>query len=82
MREGFLAALADARKGGLHYEDAAKLRSEYIAGRGRNNYYRVYETRDGLIAVACLNNRQRRALRDALGVEDETVDGRSYDWFS
>jgi formyl-CoA transferase len=82
VREGFLRELADARRRGLRYEDAAKLRAQYVAGRGRNNYYRVYETKDGLIAVACLNNAQRRRLRDALGVADPTVEGMSYDWFS
>jgi crotonobetainyl-CoA:carnitine CoA-transferase CaiB-like acyl-CoA transferase len=82
VREGFLRELAEARRRGLRYEDAAKLRARYIAGRGRNNYYRVYETKDGLIAVACLNNAQRRRLRDALGVVDPTVEGMSYDWFS
>jgi formyl-CoA transferase len=82
VREGFLEALARARERGVSFEEAAKLRAEYIPQRGRNNYYRVYETRDGLIAVACLNNRQRRALRDAVGVVDPSVDGRTYDWFS
>ena len=82
VREGFLEALADRRKSGLRYEEAAKLRGEYIAARGQNNYYRIYETKDGLIAVACLNNRQRRGMRDVLGVEDATVEGMSYDWFS
>jgi formyl-CoA transferase len=82
VREGFLAALVDRRKTGFRYEEAAKLRAEYIAPRGRNNYYRIYETKDGLIAVACLNNRQRRGMRDVLGVEDATVEGISYDWFS
>jgi formyl-CoA transferase len=81
-REGFLQELAKEREQGIRYERAADLKAQYIAGRGRNNYYRVYETKDGLIAVACLNNPQRRRLRDALGVEDATVDGRSYDWFS
>ena len=81
-REGFLQELAQARKDGLRFEDAAKLHAQYIPGRGRNNYYRVYETKDGLIAVACLNNRQRRALRDTVGIEDPTVDGMTYDWFS
>ena len=42
----------------------------------------MYETKDGLIAVACLNNRLRRNLRDALGVDDPSVDGMGYDWFS
>jgi formyl-CoA transferase len=82
VREGFLQALAEARSDGMRYEEAAKLRAEYIAGRGRNNYYRVYETRDSLIAVGCLNNGQRRRMRDALGIDDPTVDGMRYDWFS
>ncbi len=82
VREGFLRRLNEARKDGLRFADALKLRSEYIAGRGRNAYYRIYETRDGLIAVGCLNNRQRRAMRDAIGIDDPAVDGLSYDWFS
>jgi formyl-CoA transferase len=82
VRAGFLEELAKARAGGLRFEDAMKLRSQYIPLRGWNNYYRVYETADGLIAVACLNNRQRRGLRDALGIDDATVDGLRYDWFS
>jgi formyl-CoA transferase len=82
VREGFLAELTERRKRGLAYEEAAKLRNDYISPRGRNNYYRVYETKDGLVAVACLNNRQRRAMRDVLGVADATVEGISYDWFS
>jgi len=82
VRAGFLEELAKLRATGARFEEIAKLRRQYIAGRGRNNYYRVYETRDGLIAVGCLNNRQCRALRDALGVEDATIDGMTYDWFS
>jgi formyl-CoA transferase len=82
VREGFLQELAETLKGGFHFDEVSKLRHSYIPARGRNNYYRIYETNDGLIAVACLNNRQRRALRDTLGVEDPTVDGMSYDWFS
>ncbi|HEY8173435.1 MAG TPA: CoA transferase [Dehalococcoidia bacterium] len=83
VRDGFLTELAARRlKEDVRYEDVAKLRREYVSARGRNNYYRVYETRDGLIAIGCLNNRQRRKLRDALGIEDATVEGFAYDWFS
>jgi len=81
-RAGFLATLDDRRRDGITINEARRLQREYIPGRGRNNYYRLYETRDALIAVACLNNRQRRALRDALGTTDTTVDGLTYDWFS
>jgi formyl-CoA transferase len=82
VREGFLAELAEARRRGARFQEMADIRSQYVPARGRNNYYRIYETRDGLIAVACLNNRQRRAVRDALEVQDETVEGLTYDWFS
>jgi len=81
-REGFLQELAKARARGITHDEAARLRAEYIPSRARNNYYRVYETKDGLIAVACLNNHQRRAVRDALAVDDVTVEGMAYDWFS
>ncbi|MBF6601079.1 MAG: CoA transferase [Dehalococcoidia bacterium] len=84
VRDGFLSALADLRGGGGEggHAAAVQLRHQYIPGRGRNNYYRVYETKDALIAIGCLQNRQRRGLRDALGVDDATVDGATYDWFS
>jgi formyl-CoA transferase len=82
VREGFLKELGERLNDGFDYDTAYRLRQEYTPARGRNNYYRVYETKDGLIAVACLNNRQRRALRDVLGADDPTVDGMSYDWFS
>jgi formyl-CoA transferase len=82
VREGFLSELGERLAEGFDFETAYKLRQEYIPARGRNNYYRIYETKDGLIAVACLNNRQRRALRDVLGADDPTVEGMSYDWFS
>jgi crotonobetainyl-CoA:carnitine CoA-transferase CaiB-like acyl-CoA transferase len=82
LREGFLRELAEARRRGLRFEQTEELYAHYIPRRGRNNYYRVYETKDGLIAVACLNNAQRRRLRDALCVVDPTVEGMSYDWFS
>jgi formyl-CoA transferase/CoA:oxalate CoA-transferase len=82
VREGFLQELAKLRETGASLEQTMELRRQYIAARGRNNYYRIYETKDALIAVACLHNRQRRGMRDALGVDDPTVDGMSYDWFS
>ncbi|MEX2160085.1 MAG: CoA transferase [Dehalococcoidia bacterium] len=82
VREGFLQELTKLRESDAGHEEATKLRSQYIPGRAGNSYYRVYETKDGLIAVACLNNPQRRRLRDAIGIDDATVEGMSYDWFS
>lgn len=82
VRDGFLVALREMRKEGASFEELSEMRKGFVPGRGKNNYYRLYETRDGLVAISCLNNRQRRAVRDALGVEDETVEGMTYDWFS
>jgi crotonobetainyl-CoA:carnitine CoA-transferase CaiB-like acyl-CoA transferase len=82
VRDGFLGELSKLREAGGSFEDTTQLRRQYIPSRGRNNYYRIYETSDALIAVACLHNRQRRGLRDALAVDDPTVEGMSYDWFS
>jgi formyl-CoA transferase len=82
VRDGFLAALAELRAAGGDYSAATALRREYVAGRGRNNYYRTYATADGLIAVACLQNAQRRRMRDALAIDDPTVEGHAYDWFA
>jgi crotonobetainyl-CoA:carnitine CoA-transferase CaiB-like acyl-CoA transferase len=83
VRDGFLGELLERRAAGdLSFGDAVRLRREYFAQRGRNNYYRTYETADGLIAIGCLNNPQRRGARDALGTDDATVDGMRYDWFS
>ena len=82
VRAGFLGELAARRVDGLSAEDSLKLRAEYVPARGRNHYYRIYEAHDGLVAVACLNNRQRRAMRDAVGLDDPTIDGLTYDWFS
>jgi crotonobetainyl-CoA:carnitine CoA-transferase CaiB-like acyl-CoA transferase len=82
VREGFLGELAKRREAGATFGDTMALRREYVPARGRNNYYRIYETKDALIAIACLHNGQRRALRDAMGFDDPTVEGISYDWFS
>jgi crotonobetainyl-CoA:carnitine CoA-transferase CaiB-like acyl-CoA transferase len=82
VRDGFLAELAARRETGTTFEETMELRKQYVAPRGRNNYYRTYETKDGLIAIACLHNGQRRALRDVIGFDDPTVDGMGYDWFS
>jgi formyl-CoA transferase len=82
VRDGFLAELAERRQHVASFEDIMDLRKQYISPRGRNNYYRTYETKDGLIAIACLHNGQRRALRDVIGFDDPSVDGMSYDWFS
>jgi len=50
-------------------------RAEEIGGGlAMNPYYRCYETRDGFVAVACLNIAQRRAFAGLFGIEDPTID--------
>src|SRR5438552_1441012 len=80
LRLGY-PALSAANPGLIYCENTA-FGHVGPAGRGRNNYYRVDVTKGALIVVACLQNRQRRALRDALGVEDATVEGAIYHCFS
>jgi crotonobetainyl-CoA:carnitine CoA-transferase CaiB-like acyl-CoA transferase len=64
------------------YAEIVALREAMLPGRAMgnagNSYYRPYETRDGIVCVACLNNRFRRRLRDLLGIEDSSVDGDTY----
>ncbi len=75
---GATATAAPARS----YADVVALRERLIAsrpiGNAGNNYYRPYETRDGIVCVACLNNRFRRRLRDLLGIDDPNVDANNY----
>ncbi|HLZ71050.1 MAG TPA: CoA transferase [Dehalococcoidia bacterium] len=75
---GGTATAAQARG----YAEIAALRESMIAsrpaGNAGNNYYCPYETRDGIVCVACLNNRFRRRLRDLLGIDDASVDGNNY----
>lgn len=75
QRELALASLQAAREHGASYADTLEFRAALGLSRPTTLYYRVYQTRDSLIAVACLNNRQRRGLCSELGVEDEAVQG-------
>ena len=78
-RAAFLALVENARADGATYEEIAALRERAVGRPMLQSYYRVYPTQDGLVAVACLNNRLRRALRDAVGVDDSTIEGPVYD---
>jgi formyl-CoA transferase len=72
-RASLLALIDDARASGASYEEILELR-QVAGGKSVSNYYRVYQTQDGLVAVACLNNRLRRTLRDVAGVHDSSID--------
>ncbi|MBE7517989.1 MAG: CoA transferase [Thermoflexaceae bacterium] len=78
-RETMLGAVEAARDSGASYEDLLQFRTGLGLGRATAMYYRVFRTKDSMVCVACLNNRQRRGLRDALGVNDPAVDGHVYE---
>ena len=63
------AAPVPASRGALEARAA-----EIGGGVAMNPYYRAYATRDGFVAVACLNVGQRRALLGVFGLDDPTVD--------
>jgi crotonobetainyl-CoA:carnitine CoA-transferase CaiB-like acyl-CoA transferase len=54
--------------------DVAARADEIGGGLGMNPYYRCFETRDGFVAVACLNVAQRCAFAGLFGVDDPTID--------
>jgi len=74
-REHLLAAVRAAREHGQTYEEMLAFRTGLGLQRASAPYYRVYQTADSLIAVACLNNRQRRKLCEGLGIDDPAVQG-------
>jgi crotonobetainyl-CoA:carnitine CoA-transferase CaiB-like acyl-CoA transferase len=74
-RGQMLTAIEAVREQGLGYPATLAFRSGLGLQRATAHYYRVYQAKDGLVAVACLNNRQRRALRDEVGIEDPAVEG-------
>jgi formyl-CoA transferase len=74
-----LADIRQARAEGRRADEAtAERRARPDALRRSNPYYRVYETQDGYIALACLNNRLRRSAARVLGIEDPRVEGESF----
>jgi crotonobetainyl-CoA:carnitine CoA-transferase CaiB-like acyl-CoA transferase len=54
--------------------DLASRADEIGSGLAMNPYYRCYETRDGFVAVACLNLVQRQAFARLFGVDDPTIE--------
>lgn len=75
-REELLAALQQAKAEGRRAEEVIKDHpSRHDALRRANPYYKVYETKDSYIALACLNNRLRRLACQVLGIEDPRVQG-------
>ena len=77
-RQEFVATLEALRESEPDIVDLYKVRADHLGSTTRNIYWRAYATKDGFIALACLNNVMRRKLRDILGVDDPAVDGPTY----
>ncbi|HEY5477536.1 MAG TPA: CoA transferase [Tepidiformaceae bacterium] len=78
-RDRLLTALAKAREEGRRVDDVlAERRGQRDSAVVSNPYYKVYETSDSYIALACLNNRLRRFAAEVLGVEDARLTGNEF----
>ncbi|HQW51073.1 MAG TPA: CoA transferase, partial [Tepidiformaceae bacterium] len=80
-RERLLETVARARAAGRRVDEVLGEQSSRtdVVMRRNNPYYRVFETKDSYIALACLNNRLRRAAARVLEVEDPRVEGDEFD---
>src|SRR5690606_27547097 len=57
-RQQMLETIQAVREQGLGYEATLDFRLGFGLARATAHYYRVYQAKDGMVAVACLNNRQ------------------------
>ncbi len=69
-----LQQLADARARGAPIEEIYAERRAAMPELLGNIYYRIYQTRDGYIAIGCLGPGPRARFRRALGVHDRRYD--------
>ena len=84
-RRELLGLLQEARAAGKSVDEV--IEDQVAAGRPRpgapavatNPYYNIYQTRDGYMVIACLNNRLRRAAANVLGVEDTRLEMNEWD---
>jgi formyl-CoA transferase len=74
-RSEFLTALKGMRESGESYEAIdAQYRSALSPWRRNNVYYRTYQAKDGVLAVACLSDHLRKRVADILGIDDPRFD--------
>ncbi len=75
-REQMLADIRQAKADGKRPDEVtAERRARGDVLRRSNPYYKIYETQDGYLALACLNNRLRRGATKVLEVDDPRVEG-------
>ena len=74
-RKRVLEQLGAKRAEGASYQELLDASPASRRQRHHGNvYYRVYETKDGQIAVGCLSDPLRRRLADTLGLTDSRLD--------
>ncbi len=66
----FLEDLAILRAEGRPYEEVQARYEGVRARRYGNIYYRVFQTKDSVVAVGCLSEPLRKKMADALGLRD------------
>jgi CoA:oxalate CoA-transferase len=72
---GVAARLRAARAAGAGYQELRRIHEEETGqARRANAYYRCYETRDSVIAVAALSDPLRRKLAAVLGLHDPRLE--------
>lgn len=70
-RRDFLETLGTLREAGVPYDQVdEQYRAALSPWRGGNIYYRTYQARDGVLAVACLSDRLRKRVADILEIDD------------
>jgi len=70
-RSEFADELARHRERGTAYEEVYEQYLERFSSRRRwNVYYRTYQGKDGVLAIACLSDRLRKRVSDLLDLDD------------
>ena len=70
IQEALLEEVALLQAQGISYEEVQAHYQAFHAPPPGNIYYRMYQTRDGALAVGCLSDALRHKLLSALGLED------------
>ncbi len=79
VREKFLAKLGDESNASMSLSDMVEMRQPDAQLTHGNFYFRVYETIDRPIAVACLNDRLRSRCTEVIGISDPRLDDPDFD---
>ena len=69
-RKEFFASLQRMRDDGAPFDEIYGQYREKLSPRIGNVYYRTYQARDGVLAIAALSDRLRKRVADLLGLDD------------